>query len=85
MSEKVVVQKYIENPCLLDNKKWGFRTVVLCEGTRVWTPDSLAHPKTMYMWDNLYIYVSSSDYTTDNIDDRNIHVTNRRVQVKAGN
>lgn len=36
------------------------------------------------MWDNLYIYCSSSDYTTDNIEDRNIHITNRRVQVKAG-
>eukprot|EP01127_Copromyxa_protea_P001281 TRINITY_DN11312_c0_g1_i1.p1 TRINITY_DN11312_c0_g1~~TRINITY_DN11312_c0_g1_i1.p1 ORF type:complete len:289 (+),score=70.27 TRINITY_DN11312_c0_g1_i1:23-868(+) len=73
VSEKVVIQKYIGNPSLCENKKWGFRTVVLFEGTR-----------TLHMWDNIYIYCSSTDYTTENIEDRNIHVTNRRVQVKAG-
>lgn len=36
-SDKVVIQSYIENPCLYQSKKWTFRLVVLCTGLRVST------------------------------------------------
>lgn len=72
-SDKVVIQAYIKNPLLYETKKWHFRLVILCVGTRK-----------IYAWPIIHCYISSTPYDVTNLKDTNIHITNRRIQKKAG-
>lgn len=68
-----VVQKYIENPLLINNRKFDIRAYALV------TPDSQ-----VYFYKDSYVRTASVEFDASNLDDRAIHLTNDAIQCKYG-
>ena len=70
-SEVFVVQKYIEKPLLIDNRKFDIRLWVL-----------VSYDNRCYLFREGYIRMSSYEFTNDqaSIDKPFIHLTNNAVQ-----
>lgn len=70
-SRTFVIQKYIEKPLLVNNRKFDIRVWVL-----------VSHEMKVYFFKEGYIRTSSSTYTmeSEDINKRNIHLTNNAVQ-----
>ncbi|DBB17391.1 TPA: hypothetical protein ACH3X3_014425 [Trebouxia sp. C0006] len=66
-----VVQKYIEQPLLIDGRKFDIRSYCLI------TPDHKIH-----MYKHSYIRTSSTAFDLSNLEDRSSHLTNDAVQEK---
>jgi hypothetical protein len=73
----VVIQKYIENPLLLNNKKFHIRTHVLLMPIII---DNLCTGYEVYYDNNYFACTSLYDYNKMNITDRAIHITNPNLQ-----
>jgi hypothetical protein len=72
-----IVQKYIEDPLLIDGRKFDIRCLVLVHTS----PDRTYK---VYFWKNSYVRTSSKAYSTNDLSDRQAHLTNDAVQIKGG-
>ena len=66
-----VVQKYIENPLLLNGRKFDIRQLVL-----------VTSDQRVYMYRDSYVRTSSVAFDAANVEDRSIHLVNDAVQSK---
>jgi len=66
-----VVQKYIENPLLIDGRKFDIRLLVLV------TPD-----QRVFMYRDSYVRTASAAYDPTNTADKSIHLVNDAVQIQ---
>jgi len=69
-----IVQKYIENPLIVNNRKFDLRIWVLVTGI---------NPLTIWFWDKPYVRFPAADYNDSNLNDRFIHLTNNSVAKHA--
>ena len=68
----MVVQKYVECPLLLMNRKFDIRCLVFVDVQM-----------NVFMYQDSYVRMSSYEYDTENLEDRSIHLTNYAVQKKT--
>ena len=64
-----MIQKYIERPMLINQRKFDIRVWVL-----------LTHNLDVFMFKEGYLRTSSEKFTLDNIENPFIHLTNNAVQ-----
>lgn len=64
-----VIQKYIERPLLINNRKFDIRVWVLVN-----------QDMEVYFFREGYLRTSSSEYKADDVDNAYIHLTNNAVQ-----
>lgn len=72
--KKVLVQRYLSNPYLINNKKFDLRIYVLVSGV---------DPLRVYIHNEGLTRISTSDYSLNNIANRFAHLTNYSVNKKA--
>ena len=65
-----IVQKYIENPLIVNNRKFDLR---------IWVLVTDLNPLTIWFWNKPYCRFPAADYNTENLNDRFIHLTNNSV------
>ncbi len=65
-----VIQKYIENPMLILNKKFDIR---------IWVLLRKLQPLQIFVFQEYYLRFSSVDYSLDDISNRLIHLTNNAI------
>jgi len=70
-SQQFVIQKYLEKPMLIDDRKFDIRVWVM-----------LDHEMNLYCFKEKYIRLSSEPFSIDEkkVDDKYIHLTNNAVQ-----
>ena len=73
-SNSWVVQKYIENPLIICNKKFDIRQWVLI---------SNSDPLTIWIYKKCYLRFGIEDYSDDNISNLFIHLTNNTISKKS--
>merc|ERR1712150_80553 len=69
-----VVQKYIENPLLVKNRKFDIRQWILITD---W------NPLTIWFYEDCYIRFAAQDYDKNDVENKFIHLTNNCVSTKA--
>lgn len=69
-----IAQKYIENPLIVNNRKFDLR---------IWVLVTCVNPLTIWFWDKPYVRFPAADYTDTNLNDRFIHLTNNSVAKNA--
>jgi tubulin monoglycylase TTLL3/8 len=65
-----ILQKYIENPMIVNNRKFDLR---------IWVLVTDLNPLTIWFWNKPYVRFPAADYNDANLDDRFIHLTNNSV------
>lgn len=65
-----IMQKYIENPMIVNNRKFDLR---------IWVLVTDINPLTIWFWNKPYVRFPAADYNDANLDDRFIHLTNNSV------
>jgi len=73
---KVLLQRYLADPYLINNKKFDLRMYVLVTG---------ADPLRIYVHEEGLTRISTKDYSLKNIKDRFAHLTNYSINKKASN
>ncbi|KYQ92552.1 hypothetical protein DLAC_06543 [Tieghemostelium lacteum] len=68
---QMIVQKYIEKPFTVHQRKFDIRQFVLVTSL---------NPLEIFMFQDCYLRFCSIDYTTENLQDRFIHLSNHQVQ-----
>lgn len=71
-----IVQKYIENPMIIEGRKFDIRQWVLVTS---W------NPLTIWFWNKPYVRFPAADYDPNNLNDRFVHLTNNSVAKYAKN
>ena len=71
-----VAQKYMENPMIIQGRKFDIRQWVLVTS---W------NPLTIWFWNKPYIRFPAADYDPNNLNDRCVHLTNNSVAKYAKN
>ena len=66
----LIVQKYIENPLIIDKRKFDIRQWVLVTSL---------NPLIIYMWKEPYIRFGAEDYVMDDINNIYSHLTNNSI------
>ena len=66
----VIVQKYIENPLIIDKRKFDIRQWVLVTSL---------NPLIIYMWKEPYLRFGAEDYIMDDINNIYSHLTNNSI------
>ncbi|CAG9331951.1 unnamed protein product [Blepharisma stoltei] len=69
-SEKWVIQKYIENPLLLDQRKFDIRQWVLI---------SSSDPLIIWIYNECYLRFSVEKYNAENLNNLFVHLTNNSI------
>lgn len=72
-----ILQKYIHNPLLIKKRKFDIRTYAILANTN----GNLKG----YMYEEGYLRTSSQAYSTKDLSDRTVHLTNDMVQKNAKN
>lgn len=65
-----IAQKYIENPLIINRRKFDLR---------IWVLVTSVNPLTIWFWDKPYVRFPAADYNDTNLSDRFIHLTNNSV------
>ena len=65
-----VAQKYMENPMIIQGRKFDIRQWVLVTS---W------NPLTIWFWNEPYVRFPAAEYDANNLDDRFVHLTNNSV------
>ena len=73
LSHTHIIQKYIENPLLFDNRKFDIRCFTLITSVNGYIK--------AYYYQEGYLRTSSKDYTIDSLA-KSVHLTNEAVQIK---
>ena len=73
LRESFIVQKYIENPLLIEKRKFDLRMYVLV----------ISEPRKVFLYPEGYVRTCSMQYKSDDISDQRIHLTNDAVQKDA--
>jgi tubulin polyglutamylase TTLL4 len=73
---KVLVQRYLKNPYLINGKKFDLRIYILVSGV---------DPLRVYVHEEGLTRISTSDFSLKNISNRFAHLTNYSVNKKADN
>jgi tubulin polyglutamylase TTLL4 len=73
-SRKVLVQKYIHDPYLIDGKKFDFRMYCMVTGV---------DPMRVYIFKEGLTRISTKEYSLKNISDRFAHLTNYSINKKS--
>ena len=75
--DEIVVQTYLDNPFLINERKWDMRTYVLVTSV---------HPLRVYMYRDGLVRFASSKYVTDAKDGgkKTAFLTNTSVNKKTG-
>ena len=68
---RLIVQRYVERPLLIQRRKFDIRQWVLV---------SSVNPLTVWMYSNYYLRFSSCEYTSGDLDNAEVHLTNQSVQ-----
>jgi hypothetical protein len=76
-NKSLILQKYITNPLLYNNRKFDIRTYMLLTANN--------NNLRAYWYQDGYIRTSSSVWTLDNITDTMIHLTNDAIQKYSNN
>ncbi|CAI2381666.1 unnamed protein product [Moneuplotes crassus] len=71
-----IAQKYIENPMIVNQRKFDLR---------IWVFVSDLNPLTIWFWNKPYIRFPAADYNANNLKDRFVHLTNNSVGKYAKN
>jgi tubulin monoglycylase TTLL3/8 len=66
-----VIQKYIENPLLVNGKKFDIRQWVLIEDY---------NPPVIWFYEECYLRFCADEYSLDNIHNKFMHLTNNSIQ-----
>ena len=66
----LIVQKYIENPLIIDKRKFDIRQWVLVTSL---------NPLTIYMWKEPYLRFGAEDYIMDDLNNIYSHLTNNSI------
>lgn len=74
-TNKTVIQKYINNPLLINKRKFDIRVFGLSQ--------LMQGEYRGYFYKEGYIRTSSKEFSTDDIDNRFVHLTNDAIQKKA--
>ena len=69
-----ILQKYIENPLIIENRKFDIRLWILVTSN---------DPLTIWCWTRPYIWFPAADYNSKNLKDNFIHLTNNSVAKHA--
>lgn len=69
-----ILQKYIENPLIVNKRKFDLR---------IWVLVTDVNPLTIWFWKKPYVRFPAADYNADNLNDRFIHLTNNSVAKNA--
>lgn len=69
-----IIQKYIENPLIINQRKFDIR---------IWVFVTDLNPLTIWFWNKPYIRFPAANYTDENLHDRFIHLTNNSVAKNA--
>ena len=67
---RVIVQKYIENPLIINQRKFDIRQWVLVTSL---------NPLTIWMWKEPYIRFGAEDYVMDDLNNIYSHLTNNSI------
>ena len=68
---RLIVQRYVERPLLVRQRKFDIRQWVLVTSV---------NPLVVWMYSNYYLRFSSKEYTTGDLADAEVHLTNQSVQ-----
>ena len=68
-----IIQKYIESPLVIHNRKFDLR---------IWALVTCANPLTIWIFNKPYVRFTASDFTLQDINDRFIHLSNHAVSAK---
>ncbi|CAI2374863.1 unnamed protein product [Moneuplotes crassus] len=71
-----IAQKYIENPMIVNQRKFDLR---------IWVFVSDLNPLTIWFWNKPYVRFPAADYNAENLKDRFVHLTNNSVAKYAKN
>ncbi|RHY31601.1 hypothetical protein DYB32_003343 [Aphanomyces invadans] len=87
-----IVQKYIENPLLVCNRKFDIRQVRAidyCAGMTgrlvQWVFVTSWNPLTVWFYLDCYLRFSSEEYQVDDLTDQYVHLTNNSIQKNGEN
>ena len=72
----VIVQKYIENPLIINQRKFDIRQWVLVTSL---------NPLTIWMWKEPYIRFGAEDYVMDDLNNIYSHLTNNSIEKHSAN
>jgi len=75
-SNGLVIQKYIENPSLILNRKYDIRQWVLVTSLE---------PLNIWMWDEPYLRFSAEDFSFDDLNNQFAHLTNNSISKYSKN
>jgi len=71
-----IVQKYIENPLIVERKKFDIRQWVIVSNTE---------PLTVWFYSECYVRFCGADYDENNLKNKIIHLSNNSIQKKGKN
>ena len=74
-SRSLIVQKYLENPCLFNKRKFDIRCFVLVTCVKGCVKG--------YWYEDGYVRTASKEFSLNNLSNKLVHLTNDSIQKKG--